>query len=58
MLIAYNYICEEVLFDKVETVQGEHSTSIGRDHVVGRIQTSEVPMETQGIGVPVSQTQR
>ena len=51
-------MCEEVLLDQVKTVQGEHSASTSRDNAVGRIKTCEVSMETQGIGVQVSQTQR
>ena len=51
-------MCEEILFYQVETVQGEYTTSTGRDDAVGRIKTSEVPMETQCVGVQVSQTQK
>jgi len=48
-------LCEEVLFHKVETVQGEHTTGTGRDNVVRRIQTGQVPLEQQSTGVQISQ---
>jgi len=44
-------LCEEVLFNQVETVQGEHTSSTGRDNVAGRIKISQVSLEAQSIGV-------
>ena len=51
-------MCEEVLFDQVEAVQGKHSSQTCGADVDRRIQVGQVSLEEQGIGVQVSQTQK
>ena len=46
-------MCEEVLFHKVKTAQGKHSTKVGGADVVGRIKNDKVSLEKQSTRIQI-----